>query len=99
MGAVTDVQLAVNIAGSAIEVSLNSESLRAVAVEGVNNGVGRDVNVTQEGVIVIDDVHGGAEGTALRVGHGTNSEVERPAGIADGTSIDEAEVDNVDLAV
>ena len=99
--AVADVELTVDIAGGAIEVSLNGEGLGAVTVEGIDDAVVGDRDGAQVGVLVIDEVHRGGESTALGVVHGADGEVEFPAAIliGEGSGTVEAEVDNVDLAV
>jgi hypothetical protein len=53
---VADVELTVDIASRAIVISSDSESVVAVAVNGINDRLGVDFDVTQVGG-VLDKVH------------------------------------------
>lgn len=101
LSAVADVELTVNVTGSAIVVSLNGESLLAIAVEGVDESFAGDVDATHVGSLVKDEVHPGREGSAVGVGLHANGEVEVPSVVfvSNRSSIKKTEVHNVDAAV
>lgn len=96
---VADIDLTVDVSGSAIVVSSDSEGLLALAVEGINDLVAVNVNVGEVVLVVRDHVNGGREGAALRVLFNSNVEVESPATDRNLTSAVETEVVDLDGAV
>jgi hypothetical protein len=95
---VADVELTVDIASRAIVISSDSESVVAVAVNGINNSCGVDFDVTQVGG-VLDKVHWGGKSSALGVGFDTDGEVEFVAACRNFFRVEEAEVTDDDSAV
>lgn len=96
---VADIDLTVDVSGSTIVVSSDSEGLLALAVEGINDLFAVNVNVGEVVHVVRDHVNGGSEGAALRVLFNSNVEVESPATGRNLTSAVETEVVDLDGAV
>lgn len=84
--------MAKDITGSdTIIVSLDGESVNTVAVKGINNSLGVNINVAQIGLI-LNKVHGGGKITALRVRLNADGEIEFVAASADLVSSVKAEI-------
>jgi hypothetical protein len=95
---VADVDLTVDVSGGAIEVGVDSEDLVAVAVEGLNKVSTINGNLTEVSV-VLNEIEGGGETTALAVLLNADGEVESPAAIRLLFGSFEAELLHVDGAV